>query len=219
MDSFFFVWDTMGFLLKCALLQETRRASGLLGQWEGRTWLATVPQEKGDHPLLHPIPLPVMGSSLPHCAPILPSTPGRPADRWTPTRGGGTGEEKDCSCPGGWWWREDHWQHMGGPGLGYTTLGRWVWAPPRPLLQPPPATRGHPTHRLLPTGAWWPGRGSLEPCLQGLSHCGGHSRSEQGLQHTRTQQPGTCSQGTAGRWRNQRGSWPSKDHRLGGPHP
>ena len=35
-----------GVLLKCTLLRETGRASGLLGQWEGRTWLPPSPQEK-----------------------------------------------------------------------------------------------------------------------------------------------------------------------------
>lgn len=37
----------------------------------------------------------------------------------------------------------------GGAGLGDTPLPPRVWAPPRPLLQPLAATRGHPAHCLL----------------------------------------------------------------------
>lgn len=92
MDSFFSVWDVMGFLLKCTLLQETGRSSGLLGQWEGRMWLPTSPQEKGDHLFPHPIPLPAMGSSLLAGRPPCPApqagqqTGGHPHGAGTPER-------------------------------------------------------------------------------------------------------------------------------------
>ena len=92
MDSFFSVWDVMGFLLKCTVLQKTRRASGLMGQWEGRTWLPTSPQEKGDQPFPYPIPLPEMGSSLPR--PARPPCPAPQAGQQTGGHPHGAGAQE-----------------------------------------------------------------------------------------------------------------------------
>ena len=104
------------------------------------------PSGEGDHPFPHPIPLPATGSSLLAGSPPCTAPQAGQQTGGHPHGAGALERRKtvhvlEAGCG---------WRITGGRGRaeGHPPSPR-VWAPPRPLLTPLAATRGHPTHCLL----------------------------------------------------------------------